>query len=227
MKFRFNESADFGLNKAIQYLTKHPESGMTREEVAKAEDYLRNIVAQIGPVVGEYPVWHPLVSHSCPSIQDYVHVNLKNTEKFDGLDHTVFFAHGFISCPYSRDSVNALIQSIKHLNNQFGYSIKYSQIPVMLYSKKVTPILVRTNQCYEINGDLTISKRSAAKLFIDKVFQSFDCRYSSGNWEDFSPCVLGTPSGGRSSLFVNQETGQILKTIFTTFVKQGLILTIP
>ena len=227
MAFRFTESINDGLSRAIRELARIPESGMTKVEICDAENYLKNIVTQIGPVVNGYPVWHPLVSHNCSSLQDFIHIKPSNEQYFNGLDHTVFFAHGLISCPYRKESVNALIQSIENLNNQFGYSIEWSNIPFKLYNNEVIPILVRTDNCYELDNDLTISKKSAIKLFLTKMMESLECRYPSSNWHDFAPCILGTPSGGRSSLFVNQNTGQALKTIFTMFVKQGVILTQP
>lgn len=36
------------------------------------------------------------------------------------------------------------------------------------------------------------------------------------------PYFLGTPNGSRSSLFVTQETGQVLKTLWNTIINTGM-----
>ncbi len=40
--------------------------------------------------------------------------------------------------------------------------------------------------------------------------------------ETMCPYILGTPSGNRSSLFVNQETGQSLKKIYNALIDTGM-----
>lgn len=44
----------------------------------------------------------------------------------------------------------------------------------------------------------------------------------SETWETMKGEILGYPYGARSSLFVNQQTGQILKTVWTQLVKAEL-----
>ena len=41
-------------------------------------------------------------------------------------------------------------------------------------------------------------------------------------WRTMSPYFLGRPHGGRSSLFVNQETGQAMKTVWTALINSGV-----
>lgn len=47
-----------------------------------------------------------------------------------------------------------------------------------------------------------------------------DCPRSVGEtWKTMRPYILGCPHGSRSSLFINQEDGQQLKTIYTKIVE--------
>lgn len=48
-------------------------------------------------VVDSYPIWHPLMTSSRSK---KVRPNHPSAEcGYHGLDHTVLFAHGFITCP--------------------------------------------------------------------------------------------------------------------------------
>lgn len=220
MPFRSNESAEAGLTRAIQYLARSSMRDMSKTEMENAEEYLRNVVHEIGPVVDSYPNWHPFVRHFCSSLHDYLHNIPRNDQGFQGLDHTIFFSHGLITCPYVEDSVNKLFQSVDLMNKKFDLSLECSRIDVNLYNKQVFPVLIKSDKCYELETDLTIKKTSAVKMFCQLLVDTIGCSYSTFDWKDFSPCILGTPSGGRSSLFVNEETGQTLKSIFTLLVKQ-------
>lgn len=221
MAFRSDESAEIGFNRALRYLARHPESGMTKMEIAGAECYLRNLVKRVGPVVGEYPVWHPLVSHCSASIQDSMNLTPKNDLGYRGLDHTIYFVHGFITCPYQETSVQDLFDSIQDINKNFGFALSCEKVKVPLYRKCVFPVLVTSNACYQIENDLTIGKKSAIELFLKSVVKSAEFHFDNVDWKDFSDTLLGAPSGARSSLFVNEATGQALKTLCMTLVKQG------
>ena len=222
MAFRSDESAETGFNRALRFLARHPESGMTKMEIEEAECYLRSLVRRVGPVVDEYPVWHPLVSHCSASIQDSMNLQPKNDRGYRGLDHTIYFVHGFITCPYLETSVQALFESIQELNEEFGLSLTCEKIEIPLYRKGAFPVLVTSNACYQIDDDLTIGKKSAIELFLKGVVNSVGFRFNNVDWKDFAQVLLGAPSGARSSLFVNEATGQALKTLCMTLVKQGL-----
>lgn len=60
------------------------------------------------------------------------------------------------------------------------------------------------------------------ELFLKGVVNSVGFRFNNVDWKDFAQVLLGAPSGARSSLFVNEATGQALKTLCMTLVKQGL-----
>ena len=41
-------------------------------------------------------------------------------------------------------------------------------------------------------------------------------------WDTMKPYLLGAPHGSRSSLFVNQETGQVIKSIWNSIINTGM-----
>lgn len=98
MAFRADEAARVRYEDAMRYLVSR-EISVNPHEATRSREKLAEIVDELGPVIDEYPSWHPLVS---------------NHEKFDrllarlpgghcgysGLDHNVYFANGFITCPY-------------------------------------------------------------------------------------------------------------------------------
>src|SRR5690606_5143572 len=66
-------------------------------ERTQALDTLNRLVSELGPVVDSYPLWHPLVRHH----QARYAITLPGQMSgYEGLDHTVHFAHGIVTCPY-------------------------------------------------------------------------------------------------------------------------------
>lgn len=73
---------------------------------------METLTHRIGPVVDSYPIWNPLMT---TSISRKAKPNHPSYEcGYRGLDHTVLFAHGFITCPYTDGE--DVIESVKALS---------------------------------------------------------------------------------------------------------------
>lgn len=82
------------------------------EEKSESKNFINSIIDGLGPVIESYPSWHPLVTSSDLGNNC---VTLPGEDcGYKGLDYTIYFANGFITCPY--DNEQAVIDS---MNNSF------------------------------------------------------------------------------------------------------------
>ena len=209
MPFRIKESKINGFENAVNYLTNLSQNGLTDEEKTEARSYLTNLVRWIGPVVGSYPVWHPLVS----SMRKNLEVTYPSQDcGYFGLDHVVLFAHGFITCPYT-DGAD-VIESVAKLTKTKVAEIRAHKIGVPLYAKGTTPILVQCHWTFEMNPDLTIPSRIAVALMLKQKLANWESSKQSSSWEQVCYSLLGSPHGQLSSLFINRETGLKMRKVW-------------
>ncbi|WP_290525927.1 hypothetical protein [Alcanivorax sp.] len=176
-----------------------------------------DIVDELGPVVDTYPTWHPLV---CNHDGRSPVTTPSKSCGYRGLDHTRHFFNGFITCPYGDgqeviDSVNALpIHPIAHITAE--------RLDVKLYNPEATPILVKCNWDKPLGMDGMIPLSIAMPLILEQEIPSWRWAQVAETWETMRYYLLGSPHGARSSLFVNQETGQAIKKIWNSLIYTGM-----
>lgn len=217
MAFRADEAARAGFDHAVQYLVPRArdmdESG--REHSKKA---LLEIIDEIGPVVDSYPSWHPLVrnyeNHANPSTFP------DGSCGYVGLDHTILFAHGFITCPYSDGQ--DVIDSVEKLPSRFPADILAERLDVKLYNPNTTAVLVRCAWERPLDADKTIPLSLAMPLLLEKELPCWKSAEIAETWETMRLYFLGLPHGSRSSLFVSQATGQAMKKVWESLIHTGM-----
>jgi hypothetical protein len=214
MPFRADESAASGFEKIKNYLIQRNFSPEQREQAGYA---LRNIVAECGPPVDAYPIWHPLVSHH--DSRDTV-TYPSDRCGYRGLDHTCYFAHGFITCPY--DDGEAVIRSANSLPYSPGVVISAERLDVPFYNDGVTPVLVKCEWTDGLDEGHTIPKRMAVPLMLEKELPCWRWAQRAETWESMRPYLLGVPHGSRSSLFVSQDTALAMKKIHLAMMESGM-----
>jgi hypothetical protein len=216
MAFRADEAAQRGYEHVEAYLVPRPQYA---DESVRAEsrEALMDIVDELGPVVDTYPTWHPLVCNH----DDRAPVTTPSDRcGYKGLDHTRYFAKGFITCPYGDgqeviDSVNALpIHPIAHITAE--------RLDVKLYNPQATPILVKCNWEKPLGMDGMIPLSIAMPLILEQEVPCWRWSQLAETWETMRYYLLGSPHGARSSLFVNQETGQAIKKIWNALIYTGM-----
>lgn len=215
MAFRADEAESDNLQRALAFLIPRELTGVDKRN---CHDAILDLREELGPVVDTYPYWHPLLAANnnwqCPAVGPS-----KNCG-YLGLDHTVLFANGFVSCPYHDghkiiDSVNALpLNSIADIEADF--------LGTPLYATDANPIVVRCKWLRPINDDKTIPKNLAVPLMLEQEFICWRDAQFAETWETMRPYMLGQPHGSRSSLSVNQETGQALKKIYNAIIHTGM-----
>ncbi|GAA5003160.1 hypothetical protein GCM10023206_06610 [Acinetobacter puyangensis] len=215
MAFRADEEIHDGKESAKRYLLSNL-TDLSDVEKAKSSVFLENLFEELGPIIDWYPEWHPLINTNKRKREVIVpHRDCG----YEGLDHSVFFAHGFITCPY--DDGQKVIDSVEELKST-GAFIKAERINVKLYNSSATPIKVTCHWYGDIHQDGTISLPTVMPLLLDKAIQYSKYSDFSESWETITPYLLGKPHGKRSSLFVNQETGQAIKKVWELLVKSGM-----
>lgn len=223
MAFRRNESIEEGINEAARYLISKELSSQEQQELRY---YLDDLTTRLGPVVDSYPSWHPLVcNHNQTGPICYPNEDCG----YLGLDHTIYFANGFLSCPYHTSNGQKIIDSVSNLWKSEGYkryghvaSIEAERIDKPLYNEGTDPILVVCKWLRPMPNDKTIPKDISIGLMLEEEVPCWRESQCGETWENMRPYLMGRPCGKRSSIFLNQEAGQMMKKVYKTIVYSGM-----
>lgn len=216
MAFRADEAAKDGRISVEKYLLSRLTE-ISPEELLRSTKKLIELFDELGPVIYTYPSWHPLVSDK------RVNYDLLTPSKecgYEGLDHTVFFANGFITCPYG-DGQN-VIDSVLNLKPHQIADITAERLDVKFYAPSATPILVKCIWQKELSSDGTVPASIAVPLLLENELPNWKTAQVGETWDNMSSYFLGKPHGKRSSLFINQETGQAMKKIWESLINTGM-----
>lgn len=214
MAFRADEAAASGYEKNKSYLVSRNFPPELRE---RSEAALRHIADDIGPAVDGYPTWHPLVAQ-----HDGQNPEMYPSERtgYKGLDHTRYFAHGFITCPYV--GADEVIKSALEIECPRNISISAERLDVPFYSEIAQPVLIRCNWDRGLELNHTIPKALAIPLMLEQELPVWRWSSRGETWETMRPYLLGEPHGSRSSLFVTQDTALAMKKIYVSMVESGM-----
>jgi hypothetical protein len=216
MAFRADEAAQAGYEEAMGYLVpRHRDTDESQR--ARSKEALANIIDECGPAIDGYPTWHPLV---CNQDSRTPVTSPSDQCGYKGLDHTRCFANGFITCPY--DDGQRVIDSVAALPPHPVASITAERIDVQLYQPNATPVLVKCEWHKPLPLDGMVPLTIALPLILESEVPCWRWSKVAETWETMQPYFLGTPHGSRSSLFVNQDTGQAIKKIWNALIYTGM-----
>lgn len=211
MTYRANENGAAGLLRAKSYLVGRFASDETR---AKSEMVFHDIVDEFGPVVDYYPTWHPLVAAGSASSDSVITPG--DGCGYVGLDHTVYLRNAFITCPYH--GAERIIESVRLLsesNYLTGVArLSAEKIDATFYNENAQPVLIKCEWLKQMAGDGTIPPSVAIPLILEREVPEWRTSQFSETWDTMRRYLFGQPCGSRSSQFVNQETGQKIKTLW-------------
>jgi hypothetical protein len=215
MAFRADEEIARGYESALRYLV--PKEGNS-EQRARAKRIIEDLVDELGPVIDSYPSWHPLVSSN--DIRTHC-VTIPGSDcGYVGLDHTIYFAHGFVTCPY--DDGQRILNSVENLPENPSAIITAERLDEPLYNLSANAIVVKCEWKRPFQLTKMIPKSIAVPLLLEQEIPHWRTAQCAETWETMRPYFLGTPNGSRSSLFLTQETGQVLKTLWNTIINTGM-----
>ena len=222
MAFRVNESIDSGFEQAMRCLVELNADMFTAEEKVRAARCVRDLVNEVGPVVDHYPIWHPLVNHGIRSLNS-AQTWPSQTHGYPILDHTVYFAHGFVTCPWVDSAAEDYQKAVEKMSRNSPIKIHARRIEEPLYAPGAVPVLVWCDLAdLTRRHDFFIPTPVAIDLWLALVSRVMIRKQCHRTWDQMRYDFLGEPCGPRSSVFVSQETGQAMKTIYTTMEKYGV-----
>lgn len=213
MAFRADEAASSGFDRVKKYLIPLTFSPEVR---AESEAALLDIIDELGPVIEGYPSWHPLVSkHDARQPE----TTPNERSGYQGLDHTRYFAHGFITCPYG--GAERVIDSACALDHHRA-EITAKALDVSFYAEGAKPVLVKCKWNKPLSLGKLVPKNLAVPLMLEHVLPCWRWSSRAETWENMRPYLLGEPHGSRSSLFVDQETALAMKRAYIAMVESGM-----
>jgi hypothetical protein len=217
MAFRADEAAQDGYEQARRTLVLSP--GVEPAQREAADQALEGLIQDHGPVVRAYPTWHPLVPQRNPQ-QPVTYPS--DRCGYAALDHTVFFAHAFVSCPYGDGA--EIIKSVEAMDRHPCATITAERLDAPFYNGGTTPILVRCDwdDTFPDPERHMVPKRLAVPLMIQEEMRMWHRAEVGERWETMRPYFLGDPHGARSSLFVTQDTAMAMKRAYTALVESGM-----
>jgi hypothetical protein len=215
MAFRADEAARTGYESVEAYFVSRSIDDSGR---ARSREALREISESLGPVVESYPSWHPLVCNYPDDRFPATHPG--NGCGYKGIDHTRFFANGFITCPYGDGQ--EVIDSVNALPHHPVASVSAERLDVQFYHSDATPVLVKCTWDKSLLQDGTVPLSLALPLLLEKELPCWRSAEMAETWEAMQDYFLGRPHGARSSLFVNQETGLAIKKIWNSLINTGM-----
>lgn len=214
MAFRSLEAAEKNNDNALNYLVPRIFSDEEREA---AKNKVLDMIDECGPAVDGYPLWHPLVSNQ-PSRDSFTVPNADTG--YDGLDHTILFANGFVTCPYADGQ--RVIDAVENLPPHKNADITAERLGTPLYYTGTDPILVRCSWHEPLDNEGLVPKRIAVPLMIENTLPMWRWATRAERWETMRPYLLGKPHGSRSSLFVSQETALAMKKVHNAMNDSGM-----
>ena len=126
---------------------------------------------------------------------------------YTGIDHTIKFVRGFVTCPYSEVKANALVDYVNSLTGLSAY-----RTDTKLYSDNAYPVVVEATEVM-LEADGTIRQQGCACLCTQELVRNAQHAQVAETWWSMRSYLLGEPHGSRSSLLVNQYTGGHMRKI--------------
>lgn len=216
MSFRAEEAAADRLARTKKFLISRAFSPAVR---ARSEQVFDEVVEQCGPAVDDYPSWHPLV---CGHLGRHPHTTPGRAQGYVGLDHTRYFAHGFVTCPYGDGQI--VIDSVQEMARKLDVpaTVDAQALDCKFYNEGTTPILVRCQWHAPLEEGYTVPKRIAVPMMMERELPNWRWAEVAETWETMRPYFFGSPHGSRSSLFVTQDTALAMKKTYAAMTASGM-----
>lgn len=222
MAFRANEAAIENRKNAERYLLSNLKQ-LSKPEFDASREYLKDLMDRMGPVIDEYPIWHPLLVNK----SNWMFYRSPHPQNgYLKIDHNVYFRNGFITCPYNEASNYGqdVIDAVNSLPVINGVKITAKKLPVTLYNLGTTAILIESEWDYSIDIEGNISLETITPLLLSTALDIYKEGSKSFSIEEMmADYLLGKPCGKRSSLFVGQDTGLRINKMWKFIIDSQMI----
>lgn len=210
------EYMDSQTRQAMNYLIKRDLSAHERLPLVAG---FERLLKELGPVVKSYPSWHPLVARSKRTMSGNPPTIPNSTTGYEGLDHTVYFAHGFITCPY-QDAEKVIASSEARYDDSEAY-IEAEQIDLPFYSKSCQCVVVRCVWT-KLNDDMTVPSSIAVPLMMEAELPQWRKASVAEDFTTMRPYLYGAPNTAKGSAFVDKKTTTLIRDIYKSMVMSGM-----
>jgi len=209
MEFRAPKVAKEHNAEAIEFFTRN------LRDKDQAKEKLVEIMEELGDCVQSFPDWHPIITTPQKGVCRQA-LCTSEIEVYEGADHTRRFVRGFITCPYSEDAADKLLESVNKIPELQAWRPSFP-----LYADNAYPVVVESI-AVELEGDGTIRSRDALRWFTENTIREAKNASMAETWWNIRSLILGAPHGSRSSLMVNQHTGVHMRKILEALNNSGL-----
>jgi hypothetical protein len=209
MEFRAPTVAAQQNAEAVEYLTRN------LTDQAAGQLLLGSLLEELGNAVDCYPNWHPILTAPTRD-SDIANPSFSEVKVYGEADHTRLFVRGFITCPYSAESADRLLNAVNQVPGLFAYRLEEP-----LYADNAKPVVVVAHEV-EIEADGTIRSRDALAWFAQQSVKQARSARLAETWWNIRSDILGEPHGSRSSLFVSQYTGLHMRKILEAMNDSGM-----
>ncbi|ELP5901896.1 hypothetical protein QTV49_003897 [Vibrio vulnificus] len=207
-EYNYSEAIKAVSTNSLSYLTE----GLTNQEDGRIA--FEKILEHLGQPVEGYPDWHPILT--IPQRPYQVSSSLRSISAYEGIDHTVSFVKGFVTCPYNEGSANKLVARVNELDGLLAY-----RLDVSLYSNHAYPVVVEATDI-ELNDDGTVFGRDALIWCTQELVKDAQSSQVAETWDSLRGNLLGRPNISCSSLFVGENTGRGMKNILEAMNGSGM-----
>jgi hypothetical protein len=202
------------MDRLYQGTVTHFINGLDPSNRDRSKKRLEDLILKHGCVVEMYPSWHPiLLPKPGGKMVSSPH------QSYPGLDHTFYLQHAFITCPYHGGE--KIVEAVRKMETHGKVEITAEVLDFPLYNESATPILVKCNWLKELPKDKLIPSSLAIPMMLEIELPHWQRAEVAETWETMRPHLLGQPCGSRSSLFVDQKTGQALKDMWIQLMESG------
>lgn len=209
MPFRYDEAADAMRNSVIRRET----HGFSPEDREKTVELIDALIEQYGPIVESYPDWHPLRKFDLgPLMHESRAIDAEVRKVY--YDHPLRFRDAMLLAPYNKPPLEPLRAECER------HDMLVHETSGLYHHKwcKLFVIIAPCSLCAD--GEKYIPQQGAVAAFIESlphILGKHTPLTAAKCWESWSTMhhtLLGSPCGTRSSLLVDEKTGQAIKRLF-------------
>lgn len=197
-------------DKAIDYLTHR----VTNKEAA--EEQMELLFEELGNSVVEYPQWHPILTLATPKSESASYRCTTRTTTYTGIDHTVLFSKGFVTCPYNDATAQTIINETNKIRGLFSYKLN-----TPLYENCAFPVVVTCD--WQLEEDGTLEQRKCLIAFVELMSEYAHREGVREHWDGCRDLFIGVPYSKVSSSCVSKETGMKMRKILKTLNETGMM----
>ncbi len=124
MVFREEYEISRGKQRALNHLVPKDYDFKQKQE---AKELIIELIYQYGPVISAYPEWHPIRSNN---YNRYPEEGPSRGSCYVGLNKKIYLSNGFITCPFTEEDAEKVIESVNNLVVNKGAQVSAERLNI-------------------------------------------------------------------------------------------------